>query len=214
MFRRFAAIAAVTCLVVAVPMSAAAHEHRTVGPFETTVGWLEEPAFAGFRNAVQFILERPSGEEADAEAAPVEGAELQVTVIFGGPDGEATRGPVELRPAFGTPGEYRAFLIPTRPGTYTFHITGEVGDSEIDEVYTSGEDTFNDIQRPSDVHFPEEDPSAGELAQALNTSEERAIALDDDLDDARTLATAGLAVGGLGVLIAIGATVMAVRARG
>lgn len=146
-----------------------AHERRSVGEFETTVGWFEEPAFAGFRNAVQFAVAKGGADE----ATPVTEADLQVEIVFGGPDATEKTEPLELRAAFGAPGEYRAFLIPTRSGIYTFRIFGTLEGEDFDEVYTSGEDTFNSVQQSADVEFPAADPSRGELAESLERIDER-----------------------------------------
>jgi hypothetical protein len=165
-----AAAAAVALALPAAP--AAAHEQRHVNGNDVVVGWLEEPAFAGFLNAVQFIATR-GGQ-------PVEDARLEVEVVFGGPDGEQRTDPMPLEPAFGAPGEYHATLIPTRPGQYTFSVTGRM-DGPVDEVFTSGPETFNDIEEVSGVQFPEQDPSAGELGEAVTQ-------LQEQLDGARTAA--------------------------
>ncbi len=37
-----------------------AHQHRHVGGIETTVGWGDEPAFAGFKNSISFRAARPA----------------------------------------------------------------------------------------------------------------------------------------------------------
>jgi YtkA-like len=153
------ALAAAGTIALVLPAApAAAHEHRRVNGNDVVVGWLEEPAFAGFLNAVQFIVTR--GDQ------PVENARLEVEVVFGGPDAEQRTDPMPLEPAFGAPGEYHATVIPTRAGQYTFHVTGSMNGS-IDEVFTSGPETFNDIEEVSGVQFPEQDPSAGELGEAV-----------------------------------------------
>jgi hypothetical protein len=167
-------MAGTSASIVATAIPAAAHERRVEGDHVFVVGWLDEPAFAGFKNAVQFIASH--GEE------PVEGAELEVEVIFGEPDADERTDPMPLEPAFGTPGEYHAFLIPTRPGTYSFHISGSVEPGEeFDEMFTSGPETFNDIQEPTDVQFPVQDPTTGELSEAVTRLQERVESSTTDL---------------------------------
>ena len=199
---------------------ASAHQHRPVGPFETTVGWLDEPAYAGFKNGVQFIIERPVGgaddhaDEGDdhgheTETRPVENAELQVEVIFGLQDGEEKKEAMALEPAFGAPGEYHATLIPTKPGTYTFHIFGTVGKRDFDEYYTSGEaganeeseGTYNDIREPRDVQFPVKAPSAPDLDEQVTIAAAAAQDADDAAGTALILAIIGIAVGVLGGIV-------------
>lgn len=155
--------------------AALAHEKRTVGDVSVVVGWLQEPAFAGFQNAVQLAAEDGSGE-------PVESGDLEVVVLFGGPDaGERTEA-MPLSPAFGVPGEYHAPIIPTRPGTYTFRITGTLGGSGLDETFTSGPDTFNEVRETAGAEFPAQDPTRGELAEKVNRLEAALEQSNADVD--------------------------------
>jgi hypothetical protein len=157
---RVAFVAASATTVLVFPTGgASAHEERRVEDLTFVVGWSGEPAYAAFGNEVQVIVER--------NGRPVEDGELEAEVIFGDPEGE-TRTTVTLDPAFGTPNEYLGYLIPTRPGTYSFHITGTVGGHDIDEVFTSGEETFDDVNNPTEAEFPEQDPTRGELAEAVD----------------------------------------------
>jgi hypothetical protein len=168
--RSFAATRAARGIVVGTAAVAAlllpasptnAHEVREVGALTFVVGWASEPAYAGFGNEVQVIVTETRGER------PVKGGQLQAVVIFGDPEGETRTEPLTLDPAFDAPNEYLGYIIPTRPGTYTFHVTGTVGGQTIDEVFTSGPETFNDVNNPADAEFPEQDPSRGELAEAV-----------------------------------------------
>ena len=36
------------------------------------------------------------------------------------------------------PGDYRAFFVPSQPGDYTFHITGTIDGTKVDESFTFG----------------------------------------------------------------------------
>src|SRR6478735_9175556 len=51
----------------------------------------------------------------------------------------------------GTPGDYRAWFIPSQPGPYTFHFTGSVRGTKIDESLTSGPTTFDEVQDPGEA---------------------------------------------------------------
>lgn len=155
------AVSLALLIAVALASPAAAHERRQVGPLEVVVGWAEEPAIAGFQNAVQVSLD---GRGADA-------AELDVVVVFG--DGEASTAALPLEPGFDDPTEYRATIVPTRPGSYTFEVSGEVGGDPFDESFSSGADTFDDVRNPTDLEFPAQDPTRGELAQAVERLTER-----------------------------------------
>jgi hypothetical protein len=157
------ALAAVVLL--ALPSIASAHEEERIGRIALEVGWAQEPAFAGLPNAVDVSVQM--GEE------PVEDAALTAVVVFGDPDSTTRTDPLPLDPAPDAPGEYHAFVIPTRPGTYTFEITGKVGGKQIDESFTSGEKTFDEVINPGEAQFPEQDPSQGELAERLERIDAR-----------------------------------------
>lgn len=188
--------AAASIILAAGP--AGAHEVREVGDLTFVVGWSGEPAFAGFGNEVQVIVSETRGER------PVEDGEMEAEVIFGDPEAE-TRTTVTLDPAFDTPNEYLGYIIPTRPGTYSFHVTGTVGGQDIDEVFTSGEDTFDDVNNPADAEFPEQDPTRGELAQALDR-------LTGRIEDLRAEVTAEDEGSDPALWIGIGAGVLALIA--
>src|SRR5919106_1667009 len=85
----------------------------------------------------------------------------------------------ELEAAFGEDGSYNADLFPTRPGTYEFHFHGTVQGEEIDEVFTSGPETFSDIEYPASIAFPVADPSAADLSERL---ERETVRLASDVE--------------------------------
>ena len=195
MKRLAAALAVAFVLLSASP--AAAHEHKAVGKYTFTVGWGDEPAYAGFKNSVSLEVE-------DANHKPVAdiGDGLKVEVITG-----SEKVTLSLSAAFGQPGAYEAAIIPTRSGTYTFHFTGTIRGDAIDATFTSSETTFDDIKAPTDVQFPAKDPSAGELAQRLTRSEQRAVRAageaSDDAATARIVGFIGIALGAVALGIAL-----------
>lgn len=196
------AIGALLVLILLPAAPAAAHETREVGDIVMTVGFGNEPAFSGEPNEVELSL-----VERRSEDPIVEGVDLSVEVSFGE---ESTT--MELEPAFvvgvfGDPGRYRATFLPSRSGDYTFHFTGTVGDQDIDESFTSGEDTFSPARDPAEVAFPAQDPSNAELADRLERETTRvaemAEAAESEVAGARTLAVAALVVGGIGLLVGL-----------
>jgi hypothetical protein len=201
-----AALASATLFLPAAP--AGAHEHREVGDIVMTVGWADEPTFAGYLNAVGLNLNE-HGTGGEEEGPPISDAEVEVEVLFGDENSDESTGPLPVEESFGEPGFFQAPLIPSRPGTYTFHFTGTVGRQEIDEFFTSGPETFNDAQTPADIQFPAQDPTTGELAQALEQSRADNTELVAQVEDAesaassaRTLAMVGIIAGALGVIVA------------
>jgi hypothetical protein len=206
------ALGVVAVLTMAGP--AQAHEQRDVAGHSMVVGWGDEPTFSAFKNAVQvFVNELGTGGQ--EEGPPVEDAELEVEVLFGGEDAEESIGPMPLEPAFGSPGEYLATVVPTRPGQYTFHITGALDGEEVDEFFTSGPDTFSEVADPADIEFPVQDPTRGDLAsglqqlQAENADLQEQVAAAEDAesaaDTARLLAIIGIVAGVIGLVVAVAA---------
>ena len=189
---------ATLCLIALMATPAFAHEDREAGGYELVVGFADEPAFAGSKNGVSLHV-------ADAESGDpvVKGVDLEVEVGFGD---ESAVFPME--PEFGAPGSYAAPFIPTRPGQYAFHFTGTVAGQEIDETFTSGPDTFSDMEDPKEVSFPAQDPSTGELAQRLDQEVPRLNAAveeaSDNTDGNKALTIVALIAAGIALLLALG----------
>jgi hypothetical protein len=192
-----AGAASVLALAAIVPVSA--HEIRTVGSYQFTVGWLHEPAYADEQNAVQFLLKDAAGN-AVTDLTDT----LKVEVIYQGQKMPA----LSLTPTFdpdtglGKPGEYLASLIPTRPGDYTFHFTGSIKSQAVDQSFTSSPSTFDAVKDPTSVEFPAQDPTRAQITQRLNRLDPRIAAAQttakNDVDLARNLAIVGIVLGALG----------------
>ncbi|MFL5797006.1 MAG: hypothetical protein ACJ77A_03615 [Actinomycetota bacterium] len=210
-----AAVLVLSVALVLVPAGvASAHEERDVGPYAVAVGFGDEPAYAGIENSVQMFIHTKKDKPV-VDLGPT----LNVQVSYG----NRTMGKLTMEPdfevgEFGIPGDYRAFFVPTRPGDYTFHFTGTIKGTPVNESFASGPTTFSSVDDPSSVEFPVKDPTAGELGDAVRrlqprvdgavaaqqrlTTENRA--LRDDADSAKSLATVALIVGAALGLIGIG----------
>jgi hypothetical protein len=201
---------------------ALAHEGRKLGDLEMEVGFGAEPAYAGEVNSVQLLLIHDGKPVVDL------GDTLEVEVTFGEQTQQFPIEPFFEPGEFGTPGDYRAWFIPTRSGQYAFHFFGTIDGEKVDETFTSGPKTFGDVESPQSVQFPEQDPSAGELADRIDRVEPRltdaiaearteavgqAEAAAHDASTARTLGLIGLVVGTIGLLVAIAALLAARRTR-
>ena len=217
MRRRFAGgvalVVGLCAALVLVPAGvASAHVEREIGPNTVAVGFGGEPAYAGTENSVQMIISDTKSGEPVVDLGPT----LKVQVGFGDQQmDEMTMEPFFEVGEFGTPGDYRAFFVPTRPGDYTFHFTGEIKGTEVDETISSGPDTFSSIDDPSSVEFPVKDPTVGELGDLMQRIQPRVdaavaaqkkataqvAAMRDDVDSAKSQATLALVIGGaLGLL--------------
>jgi hypothetical protein len=183
-------------MLVALSGPASAHEERSVGAYHFVVGWGEEPAYAGIKNSVQLILSTSRGK-----AVNNLGDSLQVEVIFGS---QKMSLPLELNfdpdSGEGMPGDYRAWMIPTSPGDYTFHFTGKIGNQSMDQSFTSGPSTFDPVKDPPVSQV-------ASLAQRLSTRLQAAMAEQkrshDTANSAKTIGYIGIAVGGVGVLVGV-----------
>jgi hypothetical protein len=160
---RTAILALVATLATATLLAstASAHEGRSQGDLEMVVGFGTEPAYSGQPNSVQLVLVH------DGEPVVDLGDTLDVEVSFGDETMALPLEPNFAVGAFGEPGDYRAWFIPTRPGQYAFHFSGTIDGEEVDETFTSGPRTFSDVQNPADIQFPVQDPSNGELAERI-----------------------------------------------
>jgi len=213
----FAAASALTVLLLtAAP--ALAHEGRNLGDLEMVVGWGTEPAYAGDVNSVQLLLVHHGEPVVDL------GDTLDVEVTFGDVTEPFTLEPFFEEGEFGTPGDYRAFLIPTEPGQYSFHFSGTIDGEEVDETFTSGPGTFDDVENPQSAEFPVELPTTGELAERIDREVPRltssvgdvqaaANEAADDASSSKTLGLIGIIVGAVGLLVAIVALVWAGRRK-
>jgi hypothetical protein len=167
------------------------HERRAGGPYTFVVGWINEPSYVGLLNSLDLTVTETSGGKA------VEGLDktLKADVTFGG---SSQTQPLAIAARFGLPGKYSAYVIPTKVGDYTFHITGTVGTTNIDEKFESGPGRFGTIESTDPLQYPAKLVSNADLAARL--------------DQLQTLVIAGIAVGVLALLVSIGG--LAMRPRG
>ena len=164
---------------------ALAHEQRTVGKYVFIVGFLNEPAYTGFPNSLDLrVNDAQSGK-------PIEGLEktLQAEVIYG-----ATTMPLQLRARFGQPGAYLADLVPTKAGTYIFHLTGDVQGQKVDEKFESGPGRFDDAQELTALQFPQKVPPALDMTAQIKAAQDTAAS-------AQTFGTIGIVAGVLGMIV-------------
>ena len=214
------AVLAMTALL-STPGVALAHGHAGEGDLDMTIGFAEEPAYAGFPNGVQLLLVHGGEPVTDL------GDTLSVEVSFG----DQTSEPMALVPwfevgGFGTPGEYRAVFTPSQPGRYTFHFTGTIDGEKIDETMSSGPKTFSEVEEVSSTSFPAvEAPTTDELADRIEQESARiqeatdaatqatasASEADDAASSAKTVGLIGIVVGAIGLLV--GGIAFATRKR-
>src|SRR6266542_1687591 len=152
---------------------ASAHEERKIGKYNVEVGFGDEPAYTGDKNSVVMFLN-------DANDKPVVdlGDTLKVDITTGTSTDDTQKLSMTMQPNFevggdGTPGDYRAWFIPTAPGPYTFHFTGSIKGQKVDEKFTSSPTTFDEVQDPAKVEFPAKDPTTGQLSARVDRETQR-----------------------------------------
>ena len=181
--------------VVGIAPSVNAHVQEPAGDLTISVGWRDEPTYAGLPNAVVVTA-------VDGRGAPVvdPGASLSTTLSFG----DATV-VLPLRP-MGEPGAYGAAVVPTQPGTYAVDIVGTLRGEQIDITSTCSDATFHCVASASEVEFPPR-PAIG----VETTGGAGAVAMEEDESSAAmVLAIAALALSA----VAVAATVtMGIRSR-
>jgi hypothetical protein len=168
------ALTLAACLCLLLAGNAQAHVLKTFGTYTVALGWKVEPTYVGSPNAVQVIVKDAKGNA----VTDIPDGDLTVVVSIGGQSTSA----LPLNNAFdsdtglGIPGDYEAAIDPTAPGDYTFHLSGKIHATTVDETATSSDSTFNSVVDSSSVDFPNKLPSVSDLATRVDRIEARASA--------------------------------------
>ncbi len=167
-------------LALAVTSIALAHTSLKIGPYTVEVGWVDEPPIVGEKNAVFISITN------DTTGKPVDGVgALNVTVSTGGKERQ-----LELRPlGENQPGQYAADFIPTRRGTYTVNLSGQI---EQTDVMTNTD--IEEVIPASDLQFPEPVLDAQAISQSVSQAQSA-------VNTANTTALIALVVGIIGVVL-------------
>jgi len=217
--------------------SAQAHVLKDFGPYSVALGWVHEPTYVGQLNAVQVVIKDAKG----VAIVDVGDGDLKVVVSVGGQQSA----PLDLMNKYdpdtglGVPGDYEAPIIPTAPGDYTFHLTGKIHSTAVDETATSSDSTFNSVVDETDIQFPAKLPSLTEITTHLDRLDTRVAAIASPApvastapdttaidaahaastaaaqahDSASTALLAAVVLGGLGVILGAVSLFVATRRR-
>lgn len=162
---RPAAVATVIALagLAAAAPSVLAHEEREIGDYAVEVGFIDEPVYVGERSGLEVFVHR--GDQ------PVSGLEktLKAQAIYGSSQIDLTLAPDEADAS-----HYTAVFIPTAAGQYTFHLTGTIEGTSVDERFTSGPTTFGDVKDVAAGQFPVQLPSTVDLAAQAKQGQDAA----------------------------------------
>ena len=223
---RKAALLALAALAASLVTAAAisAHDHRSVGDYQFTVGFAVEPAIEGVANGVDLRVEKSAasqGQDSSAgqhggtssgggggmghdhgEIVPVEGLDqtLQVEVTH---LGSGVSKSMQLGVVFGQPGHYKAALIPTASGHYRFRFFGTVEGNPVDESFESGPNTFSTVNPAGDLHFPERRATVREIEGAVRGAQASAEGAQDASIEAADSASAATMLGIAGIVLGV-----------
>jgi len=195
-------------LLTAAP--AFAHVSHNAGPYKLTFGWQHEPAYTGAENAVQVFVHDAKGAAVDDLGS--KGLTVRVTAA------NQTSDPLALTSAFdpdtglGTHGEFDAPLTPTAPGTYTFHITGDISGTAVDVSDSSSDKTFANVQDPTTIEFPVKTQTAQQLSTAVTTLQSRLSAAQSAANSAKSSASSARTLAILAIVVAVLLAVIAIVA--
>src|SRR3989442_10645373 len=164
-------------------------EGGIVGQSTFVVGWLNEPPLASQLNAIDLTITEASG---DKRVAGLEQT-LKAEIFYGGLTAPLA---VSFRAVEDDPGHYAADVIPTKAGSYTFHIFGKVGTQNVDERFESGPNRFDDVDTVTSLQYPETVPNGADLASLLASLQSRV-----DQDRILTIAALALGIGAVGLSV-------------
>jgi len=136
------------------------HTTVEVGPYVIEVGWGIEPPVVGFRNDFVFELSEP--EETEGVKSGVKNAfkNLEATAKFGGVTKKLD---INSDPRLG---HYFSSVIPTRTGSFTIILKGDVNGVPVDV-----EIPLEDVESTAVLDFPpKSDSSSGPDVAALKNS--------------------------------------------
>lgn len=178
-------------MLLALTVTALAHEERTVSGYDMEVGFIDEPVFVGQKSGLEFSVFQ--------DEEPIEGLEstLQAEVI----KDDQTRD-LPISPRWDAPGWYESYFFPTVAGPYTFHIFGTIEGTAIDETFTSSPDGFSEVESAQSGQFPVQFPPMDQVADQAQQGA-----------DAAGLVTIALVLGGAGLVVALIALGMVLAGR-
>ena len=200
------ALAFVVALLL-VPLTsqiASAHEKRLVGNYTFVVGFLNEPAYANTINSLDLTICNGNScnytvqDGSRVLANPVNDADktLKAEVRTGGAAPLAL--PLEAR--WGNPGKYVSYFQPVKTGAYTFHISGTLNNDKIDEKFTSGPNTFGEVETVTS--YPAVSQHTDQTATDVKALKDQVKQADAKASTATTVGIAGAVLGVLGLIAA------------
>ncbi|MFQ5476943.1 MAG: hypothetical protein ACE5DT_07940, partial [Nitrosopumilus sp.] len=129
-------------------MPSFAHTTVEVEQYKIEVGWGIEPPVVGIRNDLVFKITEPGENEGTYKGITSAFKNLEATVMYGG----ATK-KIDIN-SDPRPGYYFSSIIPTKTGSYTMNLKGEIRGTFVDVQIP-----VEDVESTSVLDFP---PSSSE----------------------------------------------------
>jgi hypothetical protein len=153
---------------------ASAHITKVFGNYLVTVGWQNEPTYAGLMNAPIVEVKKGSGDSAKPVINAL--ANMQISIKYG-----SVTKQLDFVPDSTVDGQYVSPLIPTKVGTYSLIMKGTVENQNIDTGIP-----LDDVASIDTLNFPQSGSSAdtsniGQVSTIINQ-------LTNDIEDAKSSA--------------------------
>ncbi len=183
-----------------------AYGHKTVeaGPYQIEVGWEVEPPIVGIRNSFVFIVTE----------SPSEGVKSGVTNAFKNLEATAKSGGITKSLSINSeskPGNYFSPVIPTKVGTISIELKGEIRGTPVDFDIT-----IEDVESTAILDFPPVSGSSSDkdvtiLKNAMSSLQKDVAEIKSggvgssnlNVGPAYDFAVLGLSLGAAGVILAV-----------
>jgi len=153
--------------------SASAHKTTVFGNYLVTVGWQNEPTYAGLLNSPIVEVKKGSGDSAKPVINAL--ANMQISIKYG-----SVTKQLDFVPDNTVDGQYVSPLIPTRVGTYSLIMKGTIEDQSIDT-----EIPLDDVASIDTLNFPPSSSADNSNIVQVSTIINQ---LTNDIEDAKTSA--------------------------
>jgi hypothetical protein len=152
---------------------ASAHITKVFGNYIVSVGWQNEPTYAGLLNSPIVEVKKGSGDSAKPVINAL--ANMQISIKYG-----SVTKQLDFVPDNTVDGQYISPLIPTRVGTYSLIMKGTIEDQSIDT-----EILLDDVASVDTLNFPPsssaDTSNIGQVSTIINQ-------LTSDIEDAKSSA--------------------------
>ena len=149
---------------------ASAHITKVFGNYLVTIGWQNEPTYAGLLNAPIVEVKKGSGDSAKPVINAL--ANMQISIKYG-----SVTKQLDFVPDNTVDGQYVSPLIPTRVGTYSLILKGTIENQSIDT-----EIPLDDVASIDTLNFPQSSSAGssniGQISTIINQ-------LTSDIEEAK-----------------------------